>query len=428
MLLSHHSILVTLQKINDMKKTLLPKSFVRPLLRPIATLLFFLLILTAGWAQPNWSVNIGSDRSTWLNVGLLGRSDQVGGVSLNAISGVVRDDMRGVQVAGLLTATMESVWGVQTSALLNYGGRSVRGVQLSGLMNLTRHSLYGVALSGIGNFSGRDMRGVQLSGLMNVAVREANGVQLSGLANVSRKQNGVQLTGFTNIAGEMGGGLQLAGATNIVYRSRRTVQLALTNFAMEQMGGLQLGVANYAGEVNGVQLGLVNLAIEGVRGVQLGLVNVSRDTTALKLGLVNVCPGHTRVQLLLFGGNTTKTNVAARFTNGSVYTIVGGGTHYLGLNKDFSGSFFYRLGYQLPLKGRWSVHGDAGFVHIESFHDDSAESPSRFYALQLRAGLECRLNRHLSVFGDGGYSWTREYHHARMFRHKPVVELGVAIL
>ena len=64
MLLSHHSILVTLQKINDMKKTLLPKSFVRPLLRPIATLLFFLLILTAGWAQPNWSVNIGSDRST----------------------------------------------------------------------------------------------------------------------------------------------------------------------------------------------------------------------------------------------------------------------------------------------------------------------------------------------------------------------------
>jgi hypothetical protein len=55
-----------------------------------------------------------------------------------------------------------------------------------------------------------------------------------------------------------------------------------------------------------------------------------------KLGLVNVNP-NTRYQLMIFGGNTSKGNVAVRFKNDLFYTILGIGDHYLGLNKKIYG-------------------------------------------------------------------------------------------
>ena len=51
---------------------------------------------------------------------------------------------------------------------------------------------------------------------------------------------------------------------------------------------------------------------------------------------------------MLFGGNTTKLNVGARFKNKLFYTILGGGTHYLDFSDKFSASLFYRAGLELP--------------------------------------------------------------------------------
>ena len=94
-----------------------------------------------------------------------------------------------------------------------------------------------------------------------------------------------------------------------------------------------------------------------VKGIQIGIINHSKDTTAHKLGLVNITP-KTRIQMMLFAGNTSKLNAAVRFKNRRSYTMLGIGTHYLDLNDKFSGCVFYRTGltiHRLQTGTKWRL-------------------------------------------------------------------------
>ena len=86
------------------------------------------------------------------------------------------------------------------------------------------------------------------------------------------------------------------------------------------MNGVQLGLFNFASKAKGLQIGLFNYHKEDMKGLQLGLVNANPQT---------------KVQLMVFGGNSTKINVGARFKNKLFYTILGGGTHYLDFDDKF---------------------------------------------------------------------------------------------
>ena len=162
----------------------------------------------------------------------------------------------------------------------------------------------------------------------------------------------------------------------------------------------------------GLQIGLFNYYKENFDGFQLGLVNANPDT---------------KVQLMLFGGNTTKLNVGARFKNKLFYTILGGGTHYLDFSDKFSASLFYRAGLELPLYKQLFISGDLGFQHIENFKNKDYGFPARLYALQARVNLEYRLTDRLGIFVTGGYGGSRYYNKGVTYDKGVILEGGVVL-
>ena len=161
-----------------------------------------------------------------------------------------------------------------------------------------------------------------------------------------------------------------------------------------------------------MQIGLFNYYKENFDGFQLGLVNANPDT---------------KVQLMLFGGNTTKLNVGARFKNKLFYTILGGGTHYLDFSDKFSASLFYRAGLELPLYKQLFISGDLGFQHIENFKNKDYGFPARLYALQARVNLEYRLTDRLGIFVTGGYGGSRYYNKGVTYDKGMILEGGVVL-
>ena len=171
---------------------------------------------------------------------------------------------------------------------------------------------------------------------------------------------------------------------------------------------------------------MVNVTTGETDGLQIGLINSTRDTTALKIGLVNLTP-NTRVQLMLFGGNTTKSNVGVRFLNHHFYTLLGFGLYYRGLDDHFSGALFYRAGYRHAFSPRFALSADLGLAHIEDSPADAEKTELRRLAFQARLNAEYRIASQLSFFAAGGWSRAHRYGHFKDAHRKPIVELGLML-
>lgn len=302
---------------------------------------------------------------------------------------------------------------------------TVRGVQASLLTSVARREMRGLSAGGFSAFSHRHAYGVQMAGFLNGVNGQMRGLQLSGISNVARQMNGVQLSALSNVSSTPMRGLQLSGITNISMGVKRGIQLAgAANISSSYMRGVQLAAYNCADTLNGSQIGLINVCQSHPRGVQIGVVNYSRDTTCRKIGLVNVNPA-TKVDLMLFGGNATKTNLAVRFRNRSTYNIIGVGTHYMGLDEKFSGALYYRIGQYFSLTPRLSISGDLGLAHIETFQQHSASKPERLYSMQARLNVDCQLTKSIGAFATVGYGDTRYYHHSHRYRQRMLFEAGL---
>ena len=286
---------------------------------------------------------------------------------------------------------------------------TLRGAQIGAFSSVVRQQMRGVSLAGIINSVGDDMRGMQIS----------------GVSNVVKGGNGIQLSLFNNISSSPFRGVQLSGLSNVSMGMKRGLQIAAANVSSSYMRGLQLGGYNYADTLNGSQIGLFNVCIRHPRGVQIGVINYSQDTVAHKIGLVNVNP-KTRIDYMFYGGSATKANLAIRFRNRSTYNILGIGTHYFGLDEKFSGALFYRIGQYFQLSPKFSLSGDLGFYHIESFQEHSQDKPERLYSLQARINADYQLGRYTSAFASVGYGDTHYYHGGR-YRRRPIVEAGLAV-
>ena len=251
---------------------------------------------------------------------------------------------------------------------------------------------------------------VQLGAISSVAVDGGHGVQLSSLSNTSAHQfDGLQLSGVSNITAGMDRGVQLSGILNVSSAMQR---------------GLQLGAINYADSLNGAQVGVFNIARKRPKGWQVGLINLSYDSIGHKLGLVNINP-MTTIDYMLYGGSSTKTNLAARYRNKSTYSIFGVGTHFMGLDSKFSGAVFYRLGQYFQLSPRWSLSGDLGYYHVETFSKNNNEKPERLYSLQARLNADYQFNEKFGAFASVGWGLTRYYDRNETYRNRPLVELGL---
>ena len=194
------------------------------------------------------------------------------------------------------------------------------------------------------------------------------------------------------------------------------------------MRGIQIsGLGNITGGTSaGVQLAPLNVAVRA-KGLQIGLVNYYKEKLdGFQLGLVNANP-NTKVQMMFFGGNATKLNLAARFKNKLFYTILGGGTHFLDFSDKFSGALFYRAGLELPVYKQLFISGDLGYQHAETFRNKDYGFPARLYSLQTRINLEYRLTAKSGVFVTGGYGWDRHYNKNAAFDKGVIVEGGVVL-
>ncbi|MEG1161132.1 LA_2272 family surface repeat-containing protein [Bacteroides sp.] len=341
---------------------------------------------------------IDSLQTTYFNIGFQSTMNRLNGVSINLLPGVVHQDMNGVQL----------------SAISNLVGRSMRGVQVSGISNINGNNMAGLSATGLVNIAGHQAQGVLVSGLTNIAGDHLCGVMASGLVNISGNQGtGVQIAGLANIAGSSFTGVTTSGLLNVVGGSMKGLQLSgLGNITADRLTGAQVGLLNYTTSAKGLQIGLVNYYKDDMKGLQLGLVNANPDT---------------KVQMMLFGGNATKLNVAARFKNKLFYTLVGGGTHYLDFNDKFSAAVFYRGGLWLPLYKTLSISGDLGYQHMETFGNKHNGIPARLYALQGRINLEMQLTQKLGIFATGGYGIDKQYGKSRTYDKGLIVEAGIIL-
>lgn len=369
--------------------------------------------------------------STWLNIGLVSYMNRLNGLSVNALASATRTDAIGLQVSGIVNVTGESMQGIQLAGITNINGDRLRGISFSGLVNISGDKAQGIMASGLVNVTGEEMQGIGLGGLLNISGNKSCGVQIGGMAQIAGGHaSGISLGGLLNVAGESMNGLQLAGLLNIAGSKLNGIQLApLGNVTGENLHGLQLsGLGNLCGStVKGVQLAPFNAA-KRVTGVQIGLVNYRKDSLSrgAQLGLVNLTP-HTRYQLMMGVGNNSTFDVGARFKNHHWFTILGLGTGYRHVGSKFNASFFYRAGVEYPLAGKFSLSGDLGYRHIESFSNKHHGHPKSLYALQGRLQLHYQLNPRLSFYAGSGYSQTRCYDSGTPFDKSALLEAGVVL-
>ena len=350
---------------------------------------------------------------TCLNIGIFSRLNELNGLGINIIGSAVEKNTNGIQIAGISNMSGGALKGLQIAGITNICGNNLIGASVSGLIGIANGKMQGISVSGLGNIYGHS-KGIILGGLLNFGARQASGMHFAGIGNiVGENFTGLSSSGMLSVTGKDMKGMQVSGLANITGEDMIGVQIAgIGNATGGTLKGVQLGIANMAARAKGIQIGLFNYYKESMNGMQLGLVNANP---------------HTRVQLMLFGGNATKANVGVRFKNELFYTILGGGSHYLNFSDKFSAAAFYRAGLELPLYKSLFISGDLGYQHIETFKNKNNGIPARLYALQTRVNLEYRFNNKLGLFISGGYGGSRPYNHNYTYDKGIVIESGIIL-
>ena len=217
----------------------------------------------------------------------------------------------------------------------------------------------------------------------------------------------------------------MGGVSSITQGMDKGLQMSsILNISSKRMNGWQMGTVNYADSLNGAQIGIFNVTRKHPQGWQVGLVNLSYDSIGHKIGLVNINPA-THIDVMVYGGSSTKMNLAARFRNRSTYNVIGVGTHFMGLDSKFSGAVFYRLGQYAQLSPKWSLSGDVGYYHVETFSKNNNDKPERLYSLQARINADYQISSKIGAFASVGWGVTRYYDRNETYRNRPLVELGL---
>ena len=236
---------------------------------------------------------------------------------------------------------------------------------------------------------------------------------------------GFQFGGVSNTSGHTFNGLQMGGVSSITQGMDKGLQMSsILNISSKRMNGWQMGTVNYADSLNGAQIGIFNVTRKHPQGWQVGLVNLSYDSIGHKIGLVNINPA-THIDVMTYAGSSTKMNLAARFRNRSTYNVIGVGTHFMGLDSKFSGAVFYRLGQYAQLSPKWSLSGDVGYYHVETFSKNNNDKPERLYSLQARVNADYQISSKIGAFASVGWGVTRYYDRNETYRNRPLVELGL---
>lgn len=330
------------------------------------------------------SVGFGHDSIRNVDIGLLSIIPSLEGFQMDLIGGGVRKSMSGVGIYGIFGATSENA----------------DGVQIAGI-NLVVQRMRGLAIGGL-CFAGEGLHGVQIGGV-NMAGLEMKGVQV-GFFNGGRNL-GLQL-GAVNMTGDNAG-----------------VSIGGMNIELGHNKGLQFGLESFADSLSGVQIGVLNLCRNGDGGVQVGIINYCAEECR-QVGLVNVNQ-HSRLQMLVTTGNHDLANLALRIRNRHTYNVIGFGIGRKGWDDYSCGSVYYRIGQYFTILPRLTLSGDIGIADVAVLRKGT-DAPNMF-SLEARMNVEYEVHPKASLFATAGYTSTRYVSDGKLFKQKPLFELGVAL-
>lgn len=329
---------------------------------------------------------------------------------------------------GLPQTQQHNIEGVNLSLLGSKIKGKLDGISLTGFISENQCNINGVTIAGLGNFTNGELHGLAISGGINLNFNNVKGVEVATVSNFTiGHMSGLQFSLFNNfVAGQLRG-VQLSPAMNVAASSVNGAQISgMINISMEDLHGIQMGLGNYARNFKGAQIGLVNSVGRGFKGVQIGLINYSYNHATLKLGLINVS-SITHIQWMMFSGNNSYINLAARFKDKYFFNQIGVGFPSYYSNNSFSGELNYRAGLVLPFK-RFSLYGDLGFSHFSlTDKDESSETPASLYAVQTHVTAEYQMLNKMSVFVSSGYQIASRYGEFKAYDKKPIFEFGITL-
>ena len=162
--------------------------------------------------------------------------------------------------------------------------------------------MYGLGIGGVAMATRDDLKGLQIAGLCNWASKDVCGLRATIGGNIGFGNTyGMDIGLFGYRSGEFWGwdtefigayqpkfwGLQISGLANVATEQSYGCSIALLcNWAPVDYG-FDLGIFNYTTELHGCQIGLVNYAKECPWGFQIGLVNIIMDNSWKVLPLIN---------------------------------------------------------------------------------------------------------------------------------------------
>lgn len=327
------------------------------------------------------SVGFGHDDVRNVDIGLLSVIPSLEGFQLGLIAGGTHKSMSGVGIYGIMGASEEA-----------------DGVQIAGI-NIAKQRMHGLAIGGI-CFGGDSLHGVQIGGV-NMA-GEMKGVQV-GFLNGARNY-GLQV-GAVNFSGDNSG--VSIGGINLEFGHNKGLQLGGENLA-DSLDGVQIGVFNQCRNGDGVQIGILNYCAEECR--QFGLVNVNQRS---------------RLQMLVTTGNHDLISLALRIRNRHTYNVIGFGVGRKGWDDHSCGSVYYRIGQYFTILPRLTFSGDIGIADVAVLRKGT-DAPNMF-SLEARMNVEYEVHPKASLFATAGYTSTRYVSDGKLFKNKPLLELGVAL-
>ena len=335
-----------------------------------------------------------------------GRNGGVDGVEVGIMTNHVENDVKGVQIAGLVNTVGGNVGqskisskegknlpGVQAAGLVNVAN-DVNAVQFAGLVNVTKGRFDGVQIAGLVNTVGEDI-GTSRRDSLNAKYSPA--VQVAGLVNTGYNVNAVQVSGLVNVSKGRFSGVQIAGIGNNVSNDGNGVQLAGLYNVSNGDGNTQVaGLFNVADDIKGSQIGAIFNKARKVDGVQIGLINVCDTTSGGSIGLINIVKkGYNRFELA--GSLTLGAQASLKFGSYKFYNIIQG-------SRKFSGST-WSLGYGIGTAIKTGKQTLLNFELIASHVNENNSLTTQLNLLsQLRTAVEVRLGRRFSLFAGPNFS------------------------
>lgn len=286
---------------------------------------------------------------------LAATGDHLDGTQAGIGIGRMREDVEGVQIAGVGNLAGGDLDGLQAAAGFNYAGGDVQGVQMAIGANVAGGEVDHLQMAVGANLVFGVLDGLQLSVGPSLGLDTVKGMQMTATyAHADGRMDGIQVAGGMVLGGEDVEGIQAAGGAAFALGSVRGVQIAggatlatgdfsgfqasaganwiggsLVGFQLaggfNQAGsvdGSQMASVNGAGDVDGFQLGVLNFA-RNVDGAQIGIVNFARNTE-VPIGLLNII-SEGRFRIGLWGSDLAMGHLALKTGSDSVHSILVGG-------------------------------------------------------------------------------------------------------